>query len=584
VNAPERIGRYTLIRKLATGGMAEVFLARVEGPAGFAKQLVVKRILPELARDAGLVEMFLREARLAATFDHPNVAHVYDFGHEGPVPFLAMEYVDGPTLRQVRKRAETRGWKLPIDVVTNVVSRACEGLHYLHELKDPQTGESMGLVHRDVSPDNIMVSRSGIVKVLDFGIAKDPRAESTTREGTVRGKLQYMSPEQIGDEVLDRRVDVWALGIVLFEMLTLRKPYLGTGDAAVMRSILFEPFTPVQQLRPDVPDALAAIVDACLEKDRNQRLGSARVLQAALESFGSSMGPNLGSYDVATFLGDLVDGRPPRGGASTLPIGPALVPGTRPAHRDLATPAESPASGAQTRPERVASAAPVVAVFDAAKTLPPTGGVQVMARDALTVNGTGASTAKVALEANQPSKTQPRASTSRTTRRSAVVALAVAMLAVVAIVALGASREPEPAPPREVPTDPRPMVAAATVSIDAGVAVVELPPQPPEAEMKTEAVDAGRSMAVVIVPPRPGRPARRTPVPLEVRVLPEGTVAFDGRPGAPTTVTPGAHTVTFSNKRFGTVSRLVTLPPCEGSFLVGYSFQSDRVTVACRNP
>ncbi len=563
-----------------------MFLARVEGPAGFAKQLVVKRILPELARDPGLVEMFLREARLAATFDHPNVAHVYDFGHEGPVPFLAMEYVDGPTLRQVRKRAETRGWKLPIDVVTNVVSRACEGLHYLHELKDPQTGESMGLVHRDVSPDNIMVSRSGIVKVLDFGIAKDPRAESTTREGTVRGKLQYMSPEQIGDEVLDRRVDVWALGIVLYEMLTLRKPYLGTGDAAVMRSILFEPFTPVQQLRPDVPDALAEIVDACLEKDRNQRLGSARVLQAALESFGSSMGPNLGSYDVATFLGDLVDGRPPRGGASTLPIGPALVPGTRPSNPDLATPATPPASGGQTRPERVASAAPVVAVFDAAKTLPPTGGVQVMARDTLTVNGTGASTAKVALQANAPVKTQPRAST---TRRSAVAALAVAMLAVAAIVALGASREPEPAPRRDVPTAPLPMVAAP-VSIDAEVAVVELPPKPPQVELKTEvetkpeAVDAGRPMAVVIVPPRPGRPARRTPIPLEVRVLPEGTVAFDGRPEAPATVAPGAHTLTFSNKRFGTVSRSVTLPLCEGSFLVGYSFQSDRVTVTCRNP
>ena len=305
----ERFGKYKIVKKLATGGMAEVFLARAEGPMGFEKAVVLKRILPALAEDQAFVDMFLAEARLAAGLNHPNVAHVYDFGEVDGRWFLAMEYVDGPTLRQVKKRAHDLGLPLPLGVVVRIIAQACEGLHYVHEAR--ADGKPLGLVHRDISPDNLILAKSGAVKVLDFGIVKATTSgEGHTGTGTVRGKLRYMAPEQLAAEPLDRRVDVWALGVVLYELLTGARPYVPTQDAAVVKAILMDPFVPARERRPDLPAGLEAILTRCFEKDRRDRYATCRELQAALEQLLRNEGLSVGAAEVESLIVSLAEGKP----------------------------------------------------------------------------------------------------------------------------------------------------------------------------------------------------------------------------------------------------------------------------------
>ena len=194
---PEVLGKYTLLRKLAAGGMAEVFVSRVAGPAGFEKTVVVKRILGHLAEDPSFIAMFLAEARLAAQLNHPNVVQVFDFGEQDGTWFLVMELIDGLNLRHLFRKAAEKGEYLPIGVALKIAIMALEGLAYAHEFADPTTGEPLALVHRDVSPDNILVGRNGAVKVVDFGIAKAANQTHLTRTGTVKGKFSYMPPEQL---------------------------------------------------------------------------------------------------------------------------------------------------------------------------------------------------------------------------------------------------------------------------------------------------------------------------------------------------------------------------------------------------
>ena len=187
------IGKYQLLKKLATGGMAEVYLARAEGPMGFEKLVVLKRVLPHLAEEQNFVTMFLSEARLVAQLNHPNVVQVFDFGEHLGVWFLVMELIDGPNLRALLKRATERQEPLPATLVARVISLACEGLAFAHDFVDPASGQPLGLVHRDVSPDNILLSRTGAVKVVDFGIAKVANQLHHTRTGMVRGKFSYQT-------------------------------------------------------------------------------------------------------------------------------------------------------------------------------------------------------------------------------------------------------------------------------------------------------------------------------------------------------------------------------------------------------
>ncbi|HEX5746136.1 MAG TPA: protein kinase [Archangium sp.] len=298
----QQVGKYQLVRKLATGGMAEVFLAKAAGPMGFEKTLVLKRILPHLAEETAFVEMFLSEAKLAAQLTHPNIVQIFDFGESEGTYFLAMEYIDGPSLRTLIKRASAQGMELPLAVCARLVANACEGLAFAHDFADPETGEAQGLIHRDISPDNILLSKQGAVKVVDFGIAKAAGQAHKTASGVIKGKLAYMPPEQVRAESLDRRVDVYALGVVLYELLTGHKPYEAESDVGLMRAILFQSLMPAVQFRPELPDSMRRIMGRALAKDREQRYPDCHALQSDLEEFILSVGRPVTTQQVAQLI------------------------------------------------------------------------------------------------------------------------------------------------------------------------------------------------------------------------------------------------------------------------------------------
>ncbi|HVO31471.1 MAG TPA: serine/threonine-protein kinase, partial [bacterium] len=223
-------GRYTLIRRVGLGGMAEIWKAKVLGPAGFEKTVAVKKILPELTDDSEFLEMFVDEAKLVADLVHPNIVQVHDFGQVGPRDyFIAMEYVSGANLGSLLKRLKDRGARVPRETAIFIILESARGLGYAHAKRD-SAGRSLGIVHRDVSPSNILVSFGGEVKVADFGIAKARSARQTTAEGFVRGKVSYMSPEQAAGGDLDQRSDIFSLGLVFVEMLTGKRFFTGENS------------------------------------------------------------------------------------------------------------------------------------------------------------------------------------------------------------------------------------------------------------------------------------------------------------------------------------------------------------------
>ncbi|KFE62209.1 serine/threonine-protein kinase [Hyalangium minutum] len=318
------IGRYEVIRKLATGGMAEVFLAKVAGPFGFEKTLVVKRILPHLADEPAFVEMFLAEAKLVAQLNHPHIVQIFDFGEAEGAYFVAMEYIDGPNLRTLLKHARTRQPHLRPTLCAKMIAAACEGLAYAHDFHDPVTRRPLNLIHRDISPDNILLSRQGALKVADFGIAKATGHGPMTQEGVLKGKLPYMSPEHLRGKRLDRRADVYALGLVLYELLTCRKPFDVTTEAGLLRAIIEDPFIPAEERRPDLPEHLQQILDRALAKDRDERYPDCLSFQADLERFAASEGETLGSLHIARLITHLEADT-----AQPLPTPPPSFPTTR---------------------------------------------------------------------------------------------------------------------------------------------------------------------------------------------------------------------------------------------------------------
>ena len=297
-----KIGNYELIRKIATGGMAELFLAKDMGPGGFEKTLVVKRILPHLAEDPEFVAMFLSEARLASRLNHSNIVQLFELGRAGSSYYLAMEYIDGPSLGGLLRAACAQGVPPPPVLCAWMMAEACQGLAYAHDFCDPATRQPWGLVHRDVSLDNILVSRQGTVKVVDFGIAKAAGQVHSTQPGIVKGKLSYMSPEQLRDKPLDRRVDVYALGVVFYELLTGHKPFDAKSELSIARAILCEPPVPAVQRRPELPKAVQWILDRALAKDREKRYPDCHAFQADLEAFIRATRQAVGASQLARFL------------------------------------------------------------------------------------------------------------------------------------------------------------------------------------------------------------------------------------------------------------------------------------------
>src|SRR5450432_1190198 len=308
-----RIGRYEPIRRLAVGGMAEIYLARLPGVGieGFEKLVVLKRILPQHALDPELLRMFLDEARLSATLTHPHVTEVYDVGTDGEAPFFAMEYVLGSNLRQLMQaQAKTKPGPLPLEHAVEIVAAAAAGLHYAHEKRGPG-GEPLHIVHRDVSPSNVLVSYDGAVKVSDFGIAKWAHQRTQTQDGALKGKFGYMSPEQCRGKPLDARSDVFALGTILYELTTGEAPFQAATDFEILNKIVGGPPEPPRwKGERAYPPALAAIVMRALAREHDARTPTAQALQVELETFArherlevSTVA--LGAYMQTLFADDL---------------------------------------------------------------------------------------------------------------------------------------------------------------------------------------------------------------------------------------------------------------------------------------
>jgi serine/threonine protein kinase len=294
------VGRYQLLRRLAIGGMAELHLACAKGVGGFQKVVVLKRVLPHLAADAGFVRMFLDEARLAAHLDHPNVVQVIDSGEAEGEYFYAMEYVHGRNVRELLGAASHAGG-MPLAVALTICVGIASALEHAHGRVDLE-GRPLDLVHRDVSPSNVLVSYDGAVKLTDFGIAKAATRTQETTAGTMKGKIGYMSPEQCRGEPVDRRSDIFSLGVVLFELTTCERLFFGDSDFAVLNKVVAGRFDPPSHRVPSYPRALERVVLRALELDREARYESAGTLRRELEAFAHDHGLRLGADTLAQWL------------------------------------------------------------------------------------------------------------------------------------------------------------------------------------------------------------------------------------------------------------------------------------------
>ncbi|WP_437611045.1 serine/threonine-protein kinase [Sorangium sp. So ce834] len=300
------LGRYELLLPIAAGGMAMVWAARLKGTRGFQKIVAVKTMLPKLSEDDQFERMFLLEASLASQIRHPHAVEILDLGEQDGVLFLAMEWIDGVPLSQVMKVAKRRSG-VPIPIAMRIVAQACAGLHAAHELKD-NSGKLVGLVHRDISPQNILVTYNGMAKVVDFGVAKATAFnDSTTKAGQLKGKVSYTAPEQVRGDPIDRRVDVFAMGIVLYALTTGKHPFRRESEGATLFAISSpDPVVAPHTFQPDYPPLLEAVLMRALEKERDQRYATANELLRALDR---ALPPNQRATedDVAHFIRELFE-------------------------------------------------------------------------------------------------------------------------------------------------------------------------------------------------------------------------------------------------------------------------------------
>jgi serine/threonine protein kinase len=283
VNQPAvRLGRYELLEPLGVGGMAEVFKARSSGPGGFERSVVIKRILPAYCEDPEFVNMFVHEAKILGLLHHPNVVQAYDFGEAEGTLFLVLEYVDGPSVARVIRALRSSRRKMPTAIAAYIAREVCRALDYVHGLRGAD-GQPLDVVHRDVSPSNVILTATGGVKLLDFGVAQYAASEKLTRKGTLKGKPAYLAPEQLEGKQIDGRVDIFSLGIVLHEMLSLDHLFVGDSDLVTSRNVMEMEIPRPSTLRPDVSPELERIVMKALERDRERRYPSAAEMARELD-------------------------------------------------------------------------------------------------------------------------------------------------------------------------------------------------------------------------------------------------------------------------------------------------------------
>lgn len=371
-----RLGRYELLVPVAQGGMATVWAARLRGTRGFTKLVAIKTLLPALCEDPRFEQMFLAEARLASHIRHANVCEILDLGEESGTLYIVMEWVDGEPLGAIQ-RASQRGAGFPASIAVRVGISAALGLHAAHELTD-DAGNNVGLVHRDVSPGNILVTYDGAVKIVDFGIAKaEHSAEApTTRIGEVKGTLSFMSPEQARGDAVDRRSDVFALGVVLYKIVSGKHPFQRENEFLTLHRIIDQvPAVPLASACPGCPPALHAAVMKALEKNPERRHATMADFAKALEQAATEL-PPAGTLDVAAFLQGLLGERGERRrraikGALTLiderPSGPGADPTIRP--QPFAVTVEAPAALVPAMPYAPPSQVPPSDVTAGAATL-----------------------------------------------------------------------------------------------------------------------------------------------------------------------------------------------------------------------
>ncbi len=480
--------RYELVKRLAVGGMAEIWLAKMRGIEGFERQVVVKSMLPHLAEEDQYVRMFLEEARLGATLHHQNIAQVFDIGGSAERGyFFAMEYLDGVDLRALVQHG--RG-PLPLEHALWVAMGVAAGLHYAHERVDA-TGKAMGIIHRDVSLSNVFVTRDGAVKLLDFGIAKAASRVAQTRPGSIRGKLSYMSPEQCQGEELDRRTDLFSLGIVMYE-LTLGEPlFSGKNDAIVLDKVLNQRIVPPSERSHGFPSELDRIIMRALERDVGRRYQTANQLLEDLQRFCQDhrLIPTAGAMasHVQRFLG-VAPRRRVSSGMPTLAVrdNPAVAE-TKPVPEPGPVPAP-------------AGSEPEIVISTPSPTMPSAPIAMARAAPAVEAQPPPLATSDVII---------PR-------RRPAVMLAAGALLAAAVVigyvVAGGSSTPPVAASPETAPAAAAP--AATDPAVDAAVPTAPTPtaptptaptPTPTPPSVGTGAGSGTSAIAIPATKPTPGR-------------------------------------------------------------------------------
>jgi len=300
----DKIGRYELLAQLATGGMAEIFLARQSGIEGFERLVVVKKLLPHLKNEKKFLDMFLDEARIAAQLAHPNIVQIYDLGQEEGEYFIAMEYLEGESLGYLVRQALVAGKRMPPELALSIAAQVCDGLDCAHNLVDTK-GMPLRVVHRDVSPQNIIVLFSGGVKLVDFGVAKAASKIHHTKVGTLKGKFAYMSPEQCLGMPVDGRSDLFSLGTVLWEVITCRRLFKRDQEAAIIHAILNKTVRPPSKYRQEVGPEVDSVILEALARDPDQRFQSAADMAAALREALRHTGRPAGAREIANFVKDV---------------------------------------------------------------------------------------------------------------------------------------------------------------------------------------------------------------------------------------------------------------------------------------
>ncbi len=296
-----QFGKYRLLHRIAIGGMAEIFVAKHVGMQGFSRKIVIKKIREHLSKESTFVNMFLNEAKLAAQLNHSNIGQIYDLGRIGESYFIAMEYVRGRDMRAVVNKTETKGIPFPLEYALKVAADACEGLYYAHRRSD-DAGNPLHIVHRDITPENIVVSFDGEVKILDFGIAKAENLATETRVGEIKGKLGYMSPEQVTGKQLDHRSDLFSLGVLLYEWLTGHRLFTGKTDVEVLRGVVEGKIYPPTYFQPDLPPAVEQLAMKALERNREQRYQSAWEFQFDIRQYLAQHEFNPSNIHLSNFI------------------------------------------------------------------------------------------------------------------------------------------------------------------------------------------------------------------------------------------------------------------------------------------